>query len=71
MDLAADAEGFETTRRYGKAWLQVDLRDVTDDEILSEVRRVSTETDAGTPDDDETGETEGGGPGETDANPRG
>lgn len=69
MDLAADAEGFEATRRHGKVWLQVDLRDVTDEEVLSEVRRVSSETDADSPDDGEPGETEGGGPGETDANP--
>jgi hypothetical protein len=69
IDLAGDAEGFEATRRHGKEWLQVDLRDVTDGGILSEVRRSFPETDADSPDDDETGETEGGGPGESDANP--
>lgn len=69
MDLAADAEGFEAARRHGKEWLQVDLRDVTDEEILSEVQPVSTKTDTDSPDDGETGETEGRGPGDTDANP--
>lgn len=37
MDLAANAEGFERTRTHGKEWLQVDLRDVTDEEVLSAV----------------------------------
>lgn len=72
MDLAADAEGFEATQRYGKERLQVDLRDVTDEEILTEVRKMA---DGSLEETDPTAstarlcESNAAEPDETDANP--
>lgn len=68
MRVAGQAEGFEFGKRHGKDRLWVDLRDVTDDDLLEAARSAATGGEAGETDAAqgvETGETGEGGP-ETD-----